>query len=607
MRRSPQTFTLLLLTSLTACVEPTPDTADPLTPADDATVVDRDSLPTAAVASATPAASSDAADAPIDDHGHVDADVAEQPADTRILAAGTLYDLPLLANDLGDLERYYTRDHAQNFSQKFGYDISARRRKDDGTWTSLLEGVTDYSTDPHNSDTLAWGRNFYAMADGVVVGCWRNAPSNPRPKLASEDSDVIPFEDREWLHQEYRNGRISGGGNHLYVLHDDGTYALYAHAIPGSIPASICPNNATLYPEPVDDSRNEHCVLNVQAVANGARIHKGQLLGRIGNSGNSTGPHLHVHVAKRDVDKTCSSSTVLEGVQLSFARGLSTPWNNGAANIDAWTSFSGSPIPNGEVLFWPPTRLASEYARHAFPRADYARLFTHLANSGFKPVLFDGYTVGDDTRFNFVWRPADRSWRARRDMSLATFDTEIQNQTADGYEPVWAESYTTASGVRYAAIFEFGAPGTALLKTNLSVAEHDAWLQTAKSQGLDPRSISVVSSGGQLRYTDLYRSNNIGAWTMRSQIAAADYQDVYTSEKAAGRWPVYANAYIHDGTTRFSVVFASSGGPASAGHGLTASGYQDLWESNLAQGRLTRVVTGYDGAQSLHRFLGVWK
>jgi hypothetical protein len=380
------------------------------------------------------------------------------------------------------------------------------------------------------------------------------------------------------------------------------------HAIPGSIPASLCPHNATLYPQPVtsSDPRSEHCVRTVQAVANGARITKGQKLGRIGHSGNSTGPHLHVHVAERDTTKSCTSSLAFEGVPIKFARGLSTPWNNGAADIDAWASFSGQSIPTGEVLFWPPTK-GDEYTRHAYPRADYSRLFTHLSNSGFKPVLFDGYTVGSDTRFNFVWRVKDRPWKMWRDMTLATLNSTAQTQASLGYEPVWAESYTTASGVRYAAIFESGAPGTALLKTNLSVAEHNAWFETAKQQGLKPKTISVVSSGGELRYTDLYRSNSIGSWALKSQIAASDYQDVYNAQAAAGRWPIYANAYLHNGTSRFSVVFASSGGPAAAGHGLTSSGFQSMWETNTAQGRRTQVVTGYDGAQQLHRFLGVWK
>jgi murein DD-endopeptidase MepM/ murein hydrolase activator NlpD len=552
------------------------------------------------------------ADADLEFNALIDEAVAGVPSDNPESAGyrlvTPLYDLPLFANDLADNERYYTRDHAQDFSQKFGYDITVRKQKEDGTWTSVKDGVTDYANNPRNIDSLAWGRNIYAMADGVVVGCWRNALANPRPKKASEDSDVIPFEDREWLHQDYRDGLVGGGGNYLYVLHDDGTYGLYAHAQPGSIPASLCPNNAIRHTEPIANTpKNEHCIREATAVANGARITKGQLLGRIGNSGNSTGPHLHIHVAQRDEARSCDSSFVLEGVPLKFSRGMSTPYSNGNADIDDWTSFSGQSIPTGEVLFWPPTRLTGEVARHGFKPEGFSRLFAHLANSGFKPVLFDGYTVGTDTRYNFVWRPADRSWRMRRGMSLATMNSEISDQAADGFEPVWAESYTTSSGIRYAAIFEYGTPGTSLIKTNLTTAQHDDWFATATSQGLKPTTISVVSSGGQVRYTDLYRSNSIGSWILRSQVDAADYQDLYNAQTAAGRWPIYANAYIHNGTSRFSVVFASSGGPAAAGHGLTSSGYQDMWEDQIAHGRQTRVVTGYDGAQVLHRFLGVWK
>jgi hypothetical protein len=418
----------------------------------------------------------------------------------------------------------------------------------------------------------------------------------------------VPLAEKLWLHEEVRNRRISGAGNHLLVLQDDGRYALYAHAIPGSIPAGLCPNNATLYPAPAQDSDpvSSHCVRLVQAVTNGARITKGQKLGQIGNSGNSTGPHLHVHMSERDPSKSCSSSTAFEGVSMRFARGLSTPWNDGDADIDAWTSFSGTTIPTGEVLFWPPTK-ATEYARHAYPRADYGRIYSHLVNSGFKPVIFDGYTVGTDTRFNFVWRVKDRPWKAWRDMSLATFDDTIETQKSLGYEPVWAESYTTSSAVRYAAIFESGAPGSALLKTNLTTAEHDAFFASAKASGYKPTTISVVSTGGELRYTDLYRTSSIGSWSLHSQVATSDYQDLFDAQVAAGRWPIYASAYMHDGTSRISVVFSSTGGPAVAGHALTSSEYQAMWAANTSAGRETRVVTGYDGAQSLHRFIGVWK
>jgi murein DD-endopeptidase MepM/ murein hydrolase activator NlpD len=94
-----------------------------------------------------------------------------------------------------------------------------------------------------NEDYFAYGRDIVAMADGVVVfavdGVHENAPG-------------------ERAHE-------FGPGNMVLLEHPDGLYALYGHLIPGSI-----------------------------AVEVGERVQRGQLLGQCGNSGRSTGPHLHV-------------------------------------------------------------------------------------------------------------------------------------------------------------------------------------------------------------------------------------------------------------------------------------------------------------------------
>jgi murein DD-endopeptidase MepM/ murein hydrolase activator NlpD len=55
-------------------------------------------------------------------------------------------------------------------------------------------------------------------------------------------------------------------GNHVIVA-TAGTYALYAHLAPGSV-----------------------------AVTSGQQVRAGELLGRVGHSGNSTAPHLHFHL-----------------------------------------------------------------------------------------------------------------------------------------------------------------------------------------------------------------------------------------------------------------------------------------------------------------------
>ncbi len=56
-------------------------------------------------------------------------------------------------------------------------------------------------------------------------------------------------------------------GNHIIVRHDNGVETLYAH-------------------------------LNSAAVSTGDRVLRGQRIGAVGNTGNSSGPHLHFEVIK---------------------------------------------------------------------------------------------------------------------------------------------------------------------------------------------------------------------------------------------------------------------------------------------------------------------
>jgi murein DD-endopeptidase MepM/ murein hydrolase activator NlpD len=63
-------------------------------------------------------------------------------------------------------------------------------------------------------------------------------------------------------------GRIErADGNHVVLDLGDGRYALYAHLKPGSA-----------------------------WVHEGQHVHRGQVLGLVGTSGNSSEPHLHFHV-----------------------------------------------------------------------------------------------------------------------------------------------------------------------------------------------------------------------------------------------------------------------------------------------------------------------
>jgi len=61
------------------------------------------------------------------------------------------------------------------------------------------------------------------------------------------------------------------GGNYVILDLGESRYALYGHLMPGSL-----------------------------RVKPGDRVRHGEVIGRLGNSGNSTGPHLHFHLSDRN-------------------------------------------------------------------------------------------------------------------------------------------------------------------------------------------------------------------------------------------------------------------------------------------------------------------
>jgi hypothetical protein len=107
----------------------------------------------------------------------------------------------------------------------------------------------------HQSKNESWygyGAEVIAVADGVVVGVRDGIPDNV--PLSPERAVPITSE--------------TVGGNYVMLKLAEGWYAFYAHLRPGSLRVKV-----------------------------GDRVRRGQVLGLLGNSGNSDAPHLHFHIA----------------------------------------------------------------------------------------------------------------------------------------------------------------------------------------------------------------------------------------------------------------------------------------------------------------------
>jgi hypothetical protein len=94
-----------------------------------------------------------------------------------------------------------------------------------------------------------FGDSIYAVADGIVVRTQNDLPERTPPNLPT-DTTIENVD-----------------GNYVVLDIGDGQFAFYAHMQTGSVRVNV-----------------------------GDTVRRGQVLGLLGNTGNTTGPHLHFHV-----------------------------------------------------------------------------------------------------------------------------------------------------------------------------------------------------------------------------------------------------------------------------------------------------------------------
>ncbi len=322
------------------------------------------------------------------------------------ISAAFGYELPLRGSDLKTGERYDTFVHAAG-RQAEGKDIGARRYITDTNWSWLKSDGADSKV---LSNWVVYGKPFYAMAPGTVIGCWRNAPENTPGSL---HPNIL---------------KNAGGGNHLWVLQDDGVIALYAHAQPGSIPASLCPKTATYMTNTKGPGGSKPDIAKDAEVTNGARIKTGQLLGVVGNSGSSAGgPHLHVHMEKDG-----------NPVAMKFARGLTASFEGFKASINGpWSGLNGKKMPEERILFLPP-RPQGNYTFNGSTPDEFQRLAAHLRDSDEVANIVTCKSNGSS--YNSTWVPSKGNWAMHHGMSPAVAAEKHAYYTQMGYKRT--SSYT---------------------------------------------------------------------------------------------------------------------------------------------------------------------
>lgn len=134
---------------------------------------------------------------------------------------------------------------AAHIAQRFAID-----------WVQLREDGKTWAGDQlKNESYRCYGAEALAVADGIVAGVKDGIPEN----IPGANSRAVPIT------------LETVGGNYVILDLGQGRYAFYAHLQPGSLRVKM-----------------------------GDRVKRGQVVGLVGNSGNSTEPHLHFHIGNKN-------------------------------------------------------------------------------------------------------------------------------------------------------------------------------------------------------------------------------------------------------------------------------------------------------------------
>lgn len=185
-------------------------------------------------------------------------------------------------------------DGQPSIAQRFGIDYV---KVDDQNQTFTGDRLK-------NSSYYAYGQEAIAVADGVVVGTKDSIPEN----IPGPASRAVPIT------------LETVGGNYVMVDIGGGRIAFYAHVQPGSLRVRV-----------------------------GDRVRRGQVLALVGNSGNSTEPHLHFHIA--DGTSPLASEGVPYAVDAFDVLGQCRTFNLGCARSAVSSRRSEQPMGNLLIRF----------------------------------------------------------------------------------------------------------------------------------------------------------------------------------------------------------------------------------------------------------------
>lgn len=421
-------------------------------------------------------------------------------------------------------------------------------------WSGWLPGKDGTK----NEHSRAWNLPVRAVADGVVIDASDGMDDNT---VLGQFPDPTPN---------------PAGGNYVWIGHPDGTRTYYTHLRKGTV-----------------------------TVQDGDQVVAGQIIGRLGNSGNSTGPHIHIEVRKYQSGSPLRPWALADAWMVERSAG--TPWD---PNSNLWVPSENRGIPNVSMLIWPTSRRPGWYRAHIpefieidFPPHEWWRVLRNAIESGYEPAYLDVANVDGRALAHALFRPAGAApTQSRVDLTAAEFTAESAAMARDGYRPVGLTSYV-GDGVRYGGVWR-RENGPEWTETHgLGLEEHRTRSADLARRGFVPVTVSVVSVLGVPQVSATYVASSVSVdapvWLTASALSTA-----IADNARAGRSLVHVSA-ASGSPARYAAVF-QTGAATSVVTGVDRAALIDGVRDRAAAGEAVQTVAGYE-EEGEERFVVAWR
>ena len=165
-------------------------------------------------------------------------------------------------------------------------------------------GLTHKGDGTRFDDYYAYGADVLAAAPGRVTGIANDQPEDPSAMQRPNETQEAYFARLQKEQAErLAKGLTAIAGNYVMIDHGKNEYSLYAHLQPGSVRVHV-----------------------------GDQVKAGDVIGKLGSSGNSTEPHLHFQICDKPNPLMCA------GIPMNFS------------NVTIQWSDLPRPIQSGDVV-----------------------------------------------------------------------------------------------------------------------------------------------------------------------------------------------------------------------------------------------------------------